>query len=113
MSWGTCVECGHEVRWRATRGARIADARCTCGGKLRGKGGSSSAAGRTYVNCCVCGRRVDAKHVVTPDAPFRVLFGPWDKRNVIYPAGSPRHSWHTTEADLSDGQSRQEEEKRG
>jgi len=35
MANAICVKCGKERHWKASRGARLADHRCRCGGKLR------------------------------------------------------------------------------
>lgn len=74
MAWATCVKCGKDVHWHGCRGARMADARCACGGSLQGKtagrrGGGNS--GRKIEACAVCGRR-----------GFRLLHpaGPWIPR---------------------------------
>lgn len=60
MAWATCVKCGKDVHWHGCRGARLADARCACGGCLIGKtagrrGGGNT--GRKMDACAVCGRR--------------------------------------------------------
>lgn len=59
MPWALCMACNKESRYRGTRGTRLAELRCACGGQLRGQtaGRPSKNAGRTYERCAVCGRR--------------------------------------------------------
>jgi hypothetical protein len=56
MSWATCESCGKEVHWRATRGSKLADLRCSCGGRLRAKtsGRPSGTRGRIMRLCAFC-----------------------------------------------------------
>jgi len=35
MARAICKACGKEVGWRASRGAKLSDLRCDCGGRLR------------------------------------------------------------------------------
>lgn len=89
MAWATCQSCGKAVHWRARRGCRLADIRCTCGGELR-----SDTAGRAtnrhlkFARCVFCGRRTSFE---TAEA--------WERRtdpNQQGEAGTPvcnHHMW--------------------
>lgn len=83
MAWAICSRCSREVHWSARRGTRLADLRChlmteggPCGGELRAKTSSSSAAkGRTRTRCSV---ETCARLTQTPRRPafaFRVRVG--------------------------------------
>lgn len=106
MPYAICTECGQAMHWRNTRGSRIADMRCTCGGRLRAakwqdgrivpRPQKSVAAGKTYRICAVCERRrldtkvIDGPHQREywrdPETPlgYKIL----RTAPEIYPAGS-------------------------
>lgn len=98
MAWGECGGCGRECRWEATRGARLADARCPeCGGALRGKtaGQQSAAKGRRYERCVVCDRR--GLHLRHPERPWREKWAPREARTfgaALRAAGAPVCGFH-------------------
>lgn len=66
MPTATCQVCGREISYRNTRGTRLADYRCRCGGELRGHPGSRKGAGKRFARCAVCGTR---RHPGTWQAP--------------------------------------------
>lgn len=54
-----CKTCGRTVYWRATRGSRLKDHRCECGGELRAYrdySGARKPRGKP-ITCAVCGRK--------------------------------------------------------
>jgi len=98
MATGICNICGKEVQWRGGRGCRIADARCSCGGTVRGKtlGVPGKNVGRKMETCQVCGRR--AYLFLHPQEDYRVQFPPYGQgeggKQKTHPAGSPCCSTH-------------------
>lgn len=58
MAWATCIKCGKESHWRATRGSKLGDLRCACGGVLASAtaGRPSALRGRVRASCVLCGR---------------------------------------------------------
>lgn len=96
MATGICNICGKEVHWRGGSGCRIADARCSCGGTVRGKtfGIPGKSAGSKMETCQVCGKR---KYLfLHPQEDYQVQFsyGRGKEGEQIYPAGSPCCSAH-------------------
>lgn len=69
--YGVCKDCRREVRVRSTRGARLADYRCPCGGELQGKGGGAVKRGR----CSICNRLTE---FTVPDVGERIVIVEWD-----------------------------------
>ena len=56
MARAICTQCGTTVRWRATRGSRLADLSCPdCGGRLRSTSCTKSSRG-TRKQCVICGQ---------------------------------------------------------
>lgn len=76
MAYANCASCGKEIYWRAQRGVRLVDIRCSCGGELRGKtsGQTSKTKGRSYNVCAVCGRR--RLHLVALPSERRTWMSP-------------------------------------
>ncbi len=71
MANALCLSCGKVRAWRATRGARLSDLRCSCGGELRGMtaGRRGGNAGKHYMICRVCGRHRINVLMTTRDWP--------------------------------------------
>lgn len=72
MSTAICIACGSEVRWRASRGARLAEIRCKCGGELTAKRGVRIFDRPTYAARLVLIRRFEqgrkTKYFVSAEA---------------------------------------------
>lgn len=79
-----CEDCQKEHHWRAQRGARLADQRCECGGRLRRAAGRSDTTtkGQRYALCGVCGRKT--LHARTAVVPFRSP----EYDQGVFPAGT-------------------------
>lgn len=90
MSTAICAACGHEVRWSATRGTRLADLRCPgCGGVLHAPtaGRPSATLGQRFARCAYCGRRRLERAMVTLNAPTWLI-------GREMPAGAVVCRWH-------------------
>lgn len=82
MPYAICDVCGERRHYRNTRGSRIADMRCTCGGSLVAamwkeggwvkRTGNTANAGRKRCVCAICGRNrlAGSRGSRTPTAPF-------------------------------------------
>ncbi len=84
MPTAICEDCQKEHHWRAQRGARLADLRCECGGRLRRAAGQSGTTtkGQRYTLCGVCGRKTI--HGRTAAVPFRSA----EHDQGVFPAGT-------------------------
>lgn len=104
VATGICQRCGKSVRWSARRGSTIADARCPCGGSLRGVSHPSATKGTTLATCMVCGKPRARLRTLTEPARLRfpgLVRGPAGERldpGAVYPAGTVLCATHETES---------------
>jgi hypothetical protein len=90
MAHARCIECGKVVSWRAQRGSRLTDLRCSCGGELKGMtaGQKSKNKGIKYVTCWLCGKRKAQRYTLITDSRYI------DWRGRIIPEGVTICKWH-------------------
>lgn len=87
MPTAICQTCGKTRHWRAQRGARFADLRCECGGRLSMGSRVSTVRGKQFHTCGLCDQK--ALYVKVARVPFRLLY-----RNQVFPAGTEVCSSH-------------------
>jgi hypothetical protein len=96
MARATCTTCGNVTYWRAQRGVRLADHKCSsCGGELQGMtaGRKSAAKGRRLVKCAACGKRTAFAIVL----PITLRIGFTASGQQVISAGQSVCKWHETQ----------------
>lgn len=100
--YAVCAACGVEHYWSATRGARLADIRCTrkdgmlvCGGKLHAKVNAARRRGPRDLVVCPCGKRRERRNTVMHGVVVRLVTGHGADDFLEVPAGTPIcRYWH-------------------